>query len=215
MTWNITKRFPDWGETGEMPPNGFFYEGGDQVLQKHLDALWNGLDTLEDDVVAALDDIDSDRDGVVDEANVAQDANATTYKGNDIDSDGDGQVDDANLLRGLTPAQITSSVSDDGTTILGAPSDINFGANIAATDDGDGTVTVSADDDATSYKNKDIDSDGDGTVDAADTASAYKGNDIDDDGDGIVNKSEVTQGVEVRTTDPASTDGRLWIRSDL
>lgn len=68
MAWTITERFPSWGETGEFPANGFFYEGGDQVNEKHLDALWNGVDGLEEDVQAALNDIDSDADGIVDEA---------------------------------------------------------------------------------------------------------------------------------------------------
>jgi hypothetical protein len=100
MTWDITDRFPDWGETGESPPTGFFYEGGDQVNEKHLDYLWNSVKGLEDDVQSALNDIDSDGDGKVDAAENADDAdNATnvtsTYKGNDIDSDGDGKVDAA------------------------------------------------------------------------------------------------------------------------
>lgn len=67
MAWTITERFPSWGETGEFPADGFFYEGGDQVNEKHLDALWNGIDGLEEDVQAALNDIDSDADGIVDE----------------------------------------------------------------------------------------------------------------------------------------------------
>jgi len=66
--WTITDRFPDWGETGEFPPIGFFYEGGDQINQKHLDALWNGIKKFEDETRDALDDIDGDGDGVVDEA---------------------------------------------------------------------------------------------------------------------------------------------------
>lgn len=69
MAWTITERFPSWGESGEFPAAGFFYEGGDQVNEKHLDALWNGINGLEEDVQSALNDIDSDSDGVVDKAN--------------------------------------------------------------------------------------------------------------------------------------------------
>jgi hypothetical protein len=103
MSWNITDRFPSWGETGESPPDGFFYEGGDQVNEKHLDYLWNAIKGLEDDTQAALDDIDSDADGKVDAAETAESAtdaeNVTaTYKGNDIDSDGDGIVDQADSV---------------------------------------------------------------------------------------------------------------------
>jgi hypothetical protein len=68
MAWTIEDRFPTWGETGESPPDGFFYEGGDQINEKHLDYLWDNLDALRDDANAALTDIDSDSDGVVDEA---------------------------------------------------------------------------------------------------------------------------------------------------
>jgi hypothetical protein len=68
MSWSVSDRFPSWGETGESPGSGFFYEGGDQVNEKHLDYLWNSLKGLEDDVQAALNDIDSDSDGVVDKA---------------------------------------------------------------------------------------------------------------------------------------------------
>jgi len=90
MSWDIPERFPPWGETGENPSAGFFYEGGDQVNEKHLDALWNNIQNLEADIRSALSDIDSDQDGVVDEAD-----NANAYKGNDIDSNGDGVVDEA------------------------------------------------------------------------------------------------------------------------
>jgi hypothetical protein len=68
MAWTISDRFPSWGETGEFPGAGFFYEGGDQVNEKHLDALWNGLNGLEGELQAALTDIDSDADGIVDES---------------------------------------------------------------------------------------------------------------------------------------------------
>ena len=71
MTWDITDRFPNWGESGESPPTGFFYSGGDQVNEKHLDYLWNSVKGLEDDVQSALDDIDSNADGVVDKADLA------------------------------------------------------------------------------------------------------------------------------------------------
>lgn len=68
MAWTITERFPSWGEAGEFPADGFFYDGGDQVNEKHLDALWNGVDGLEEDIQAALNDIDSNADGIVDKA---------------------------------------------------------------------------------------------------------------------------------------------------
>jgi hypothetical protein len=68
MSWTIDDRFPSWGESGASPADGFFYEGGDQVNEKHLDYLWSSIKGLEDDIQAALNDIDSDSDGVVDKA---------------------------------------------------------------------------------------------------------------------------------------------------
>lgn len=114
MSWDISERFPSWGETGEFPADGFFYENGDQVNEKHLDALWNGINGFEEEVQTALNEIDSDGDGKVDIAENADDAaNVTsTYKGNDIDSDGDGKVDiaeNADQLDGKDASAFASS----------------------------------------------------------------------------------------------------------
>jgi hypothetical protein len=68
MAWDITDRFPLWGETGELPPDGFLYKGGDQVNEKHLDALWHNIEEFENEVKDAFEQIDSDKDGIVDEA---------------------------------------------------------------------------------------------------------------------------------------------------
>jgi hypothetical protein len=99
MAWSITDLFPSWGDSGEQPPDGFQYDGGDQVNEKHLDYLWSSVGSLEDEVRAALDDLDDDGDGVVDEADYANDADASTYKGSDIDSDGDGVVNEADYAQ--------------------------------------------------------------------------------------------------------------------
>lgn len=90
MAWNVSDQFPEWGDNGERPADNFSYQDGDFVNEKHLDYLWSSLHTFEDEVRAALDDIDSNADGIVDEADTAN-----LYKGNDIDTDGDGTVDDA------------------------------------------------------------------------------------------------------------------------
>ena len=168
---NFTNNFPDWGDTGTSPPNGFQYSSGDQVREDHLDYLWYEVDTLAESLVAEFERYDSDNSGVVDEAEVAQSlvggTDAISYKGNDIDVDGDGVVDFA----------------ETSTLVKGNDIDSN----------GDGTVDEA--DSALTYKNNDIDSDGDGTVDEADyandaDASTYKGNDIDSNGDGKVNSAE-------------------------
>jgi hypothetical protein len=182
MAWSITDLFPSWGDSGEQPPDGFQYDGGDQVNEKHLDYLWSSVGSLEDEVRAALDDLDDDGDGVVDEADYANDADASTFKGNDLDANGDGVVDEA----------------DDTTTVKG--NDI----------DSDGDGRVDAADDATTVKGNDIDSDGNGVVDEADyandaDASTYKGSDIDANGDGVVDEADYAQNADKLDGNEAST----------
>jgi len=53
---DLTNDFPNWGEVGEFPIAGFFYEGGDQVNEKHMDALWNGINTQFDEFIAGIED---------------------------------------------------------------------------------------------------------------------------------------------------------------
>jgi microcystin-dependent protein len=83
MAWSISDFIPSWGDSGEQPPDGFQYDGGDQVNEKHLDYLWSSVGSLEDETRSALTDIDSDSDGVVDEADAAQSASGA------FDLDGD------------------------------------------------------------------------------------------------------------------------------
>jgi len=163
MAWEIVDRFPIWGETGEFPIDGFFYEGGDQVNEKHLDALWNGLKELENDTRSALEEIDSDADGVVDEADYANDADASTYKGEDIDSDGDGTVNDADQYSGLSPTDGTDGyilqtdgenplwvekpkliTLEDGTEVVTKTDNINFINGMSVTETQSGTASVDA-----------------------------------------------------------------------
>lgn len=68
MAWTISDQFPPWGDTGERPSDNKNYAGGDQVNEKHFDYLWYSCGVIENDVRAALTDIDSDKDGIVDEA---------------------------------------------------------------------------------------------------------------------------------------------------
>lgn len=71
--------FPNWGESGEYPPNGFFYEGGDQVNEKHLDALWDGIDdhisNINDSIRGRIDDLYGNI--VLDDGLVASDGSGT------------------------------------------------------------------------------------------------------------------------------------------
>jgi hypothetical protein len=53
---DLYNEFPSWGETGDYPQDGFFYEGGDQVNEKHMDALWNGVQKHIDNLNTAIRD---------------------------------------------------------------------------------------------------------------------------------------------------------------
>lgn len=53
---DLQNDFPSWGETGALPTAGFFYEGGDQVNEKHLDALWHNVKTHFDLTHTAIRD---------------------------------------------------------------------------------------------------------------------------------------------------------------
>ena len=190
---NFTNNFPDWGDTGTSPPNGFQYSSGDQVREDHLDYLWYEVDTLAESLLNEFERYDSDNSGVVDEAEVAQSlvggTDAISYKGNDIDVDGDGVVDFAETSTLVKGNDIDSN--GDG-TVDEADSALTY-KNNDIDSDGDGTVDEA--DSALTYKGQDIDSNGDGTVDEADyandaDASTYKGNDIDSNGDGKVNSAE-------------------------
>jgi hypothetical protein len=51
---DLINEYPNWGETGSYPPNGFFYDGGDQVNEKHLDALWNAQDKHQSNLNSSI-----------------------------------------------------------------------------------------------------------------------------------------------------------------
>jgi len=90
MTWTISERFPLWGDSGQSPSDGFFYQGEEQIAFEHQNYLWRSLYELNQDTLDAAVDIDNDEDGVVDGADTAN-----LYKDTDIDTDGDGVVDGA------------------------------------------------------------------------------------------------------------------------
>lgn len=110
MSWSISDLIPNWGDTGERPSDNFNYQGGDQVNEKHIDYLWASVGSLEDEVRSALQDIDSDQDGVVDQAD-----DALLFKGNDIDSDGDGVVNSSDQLQDPTVHDVDQFDGSNGT----------------------------------------------------------------------------------------------------
>lgn len=99
-------KFPQWGDNGSSPPNGTQFDGGDLYNAQYADYLWNNLHALENDIISKFNsgldaqtykgnDIDTDGDAIVNEADYAYDGNATSYKHNDIDTNGDGIVNKA------------------------------------------------------------------------------------------------------------------------
>ena len=57
---SVTNRFPEWGKTGEEPPLGFEYDGGDQVNEKHLNYLWSAINLQTDDFIERTDEIEEE-----------------------------------------------------------------------------------------------------------------------------------------------------------
>lgn len=202
------------GSTGTEPGSPIDYQNGDAVDESEFDYFIN---TPFEKLKAILTHLRDLQDGTESVA-VAESSNggdAESYKGNDIDSNGDGivdQADDADTLQSNSPSDLRVAVEDAATTILTSVTSINFGNGITATDDGDGTVTVSADTQADTHTDvsddgtavvSDVDDvnfgtglnvldDADNTVTVNDDqdAQTVKGNDIDTDGDGKVDSAD-------------------------
>lgn len=100
------------GSTGTEPPSPRDYQTRDELDADELDYYLNEQFSNIKALIDALHALDSDDDGIVDEADYAQDADASTYKGSDIDSDGDGivdQADSANKLDGTHKTDLSWS----------------------------------------------------------------------------------------------------------
>lgn len=96
------------GDTGDRPADGEDFQSGDVADPQTHDWLFYTIPRKIDQIINRLNILDSDGDGVVDEADFANDADASTYKGNDIDTSGNGVVDQAATVTGT-----------DGTARLG------------------------------------------------------------------------------------------------
>lgn len=99
MSWDIPDLFPPWGRSGEKPASDFEFTAGEQINEKYFNYLWAALRSLQNNLIDSLEDIDSDRDGVVDEADDAdtvdgQDANEFIYN---IDAN-DNNINNLNAL---------------------------------------------------------------------------------------------------------------------
>ena len=97
---SVTNRFPEWGKTGEEPPLGFEYSGGDQVNEKHLNYLWSAIKLQTDDFITKTDALQLQLDNH-EAATTAHGADGTVVGKNTLDSvesdlqtDIDGRADD-------------------------------------------------------------------------------------------------------------------------
>lgn len=133
--WSISDWFPSWGDSGSQPASGFNYQGGEQVHKDEINYLWHALDNFEDESRAALSDIDTDADGIVDEADTTN-----LYKGVDIDNNGDGVVNQAASVNAVKGADLDTAYAnvEDSATVEAADNHFLYVTEVA---DGD-SLTV-------------------------------------------------------------------------
>lgn len=166
MTWSIRDLFPPWGDSGESPPDNTQYSGGDTLRQAHLDYLWKSMGDLENQGRFALEDIDGDADGIVDES--------------------DSVTPGGRLLGDLTDDAATPiTIWDDFNKEVPDSALGQVGTSALAADDGTGNIATTA---------LAADANNDGKIDT--TALAADGNNnglidtvnlyVDRDGDGLI-----------------------------
>lgn len=170
----ITDRFPDWGETGSLPAAGFSYSGGDQVNEKHFDALWHNLDLFEDEVVsqaivkdgskAMAADLDMGINGITniggdlvdDDGDIIFDYSAQHVPLSILETAGSGSGLDADLLDGAHAEDLAASFND-GSVDARQTLALRFGAE-GSTTSSTGYTTIAASDlafDPDEYKDAD------------------------------------------------------------
>jgi hypothetical protein len=107
------------GDTGNKPATSLNFESNERPQSEHFDWWWYSVIQAINNHADEFDRLDSDGDGVVDKADSAIDADASTYKGNDIDTDGDGAVnaadyaDNADKVDGYHWSDIKDWVNDN------------------------------------------------------------------------------------------------------
>jgi hypothetical protein len=91
------------GSQGTPPSSSLDYLNSDAVDPEHFDYYWYTLFYYANELIDALEAIDSNDDGKVDAADTADDAkNITdTINGIDYDDDSDGTLDEADEVLGL------------------------------------------------------------------------------------------------------------------
>lgn len=125
------------GDTGTQPSQSLNFQDGDYPDPEEFDWFWSEVPDAINDHADLLEAIDSDEDGIVDQAD-----NALLFKGNDLDSDGDGVVDDSDQLGGNSPDHYELDIDQDGVSVTDAIEALDFLGFITATDQGNGTVSI-------------------------------------------------------------------------
>jgi len=106
------------GDSGTEPASSLDFAANERPNPQHFDWYWDQVTKAISGHAEEFDRLDSDDDGIVDEA------------------------DDADTVDGYHASDLGSGASDDGTEILATSTDFNFGTGLSVTDDGDGTVTI-------------------------------------------------------------------------
>jgi len=222
------------GDTGERPPDGEDFQSGETANPETHDWLFYTIPRKIDAIIDRLNILDSDGDGVVDEADFANDADASTYKGNDIDTSGNGVVDqaaqataadDADTLDGNEGSHYLLDVEDGGVTVATDVTGIDGGDNVGITDNGDGTVTLS-----TTIQDTDthvgVDDDGTAVINEPDSIDFGSNLNVVNNGDGSVtvstpssvdfaDKADEAKRFEARTSYPSNpVSGQVVFRTD-
>jgi len=127
-----------------------------------------------------------------------------TFANHDHSETGMAQVDHSSLSGiGAEDHHSQIQVSDSGSAVLTQPSDMNFGANITVTDDGDGSLTI----DASGSTDTRVNVSDDGTQVVAEPTDINFGTNVSvtDDGDGTVTVEASSGGTDVAVYDDGTS----------
>lgn len=138
---DLYNEFPSWGEGGEYPQSGFFYEGGDQVNEKHMDALWNGVEEHIDNLNTAIRDRVRKISGdvVLDQGLVASEGSGTREV--DVTASSEGAFVDGQFS-GSTSAKTLTHTANGGSSTRTDVVWVNADGNVGKTE---GTDTPASD----------------------------------------------------------------------
>lgn len=138
---DLTNPWPSWGETGELPPDGFFYEGGDQVNEKHLDALWNTTRTEKGNLIDGITERVADiaNDIILDNGLSA--STGTNAREVDVTASNKGAYVSGQQTGSTSATTLTLSTNGSGTTRTDSVW-VNQNGTVGTTE---GTTSVAAD----------------------------------------------------------------------